>query len=258
MGVRDAWLPFGLGSAGVGLRLFCFPFAGGGASNFMSLRRALPWVGVAPVQYPGHETRLDEPLALDLPRLIDDLAEALRPAIDRPYALLGTSMGARIAFALAHRLIELGYPAPQMLWVVANAAPDGPSVARSTTSLPDAEFLSAVQAYGGTPAELLADADLRALLLPILRADFRLAVQPLPPGTLPCPIRACAGRDDPCASPVSMQGWARFTSADFQLREFEGGHFFFRDHPRFAGALHTDALLCLQTTPHAEPAYDKP
>ena len=64
------WLPFGCGPAEAAGRIFCLPFAGGGASNFMPWRRLLPGVGIAPVQYPGRETRLDEPSARSLPELV--------------------------------------------------------------------------------------------------------------------------------------------------------------------------------------------
>ena len=42
--------------AAAGVRLFCFPYAGGGAGVFAPLRQFMD--GVAAVQYPGRESRI--------------------------------------------------------------------------------------------------------------------------------------------------------------------------------------------------------
>jgi medium-chain acyl-[acyl-carrier-protein] hydrolase len=79
--------------------LFCFPFAGAGASIF----RGWPELAGAavrpiPVQLPGRENRWQEPPYKDLMALVATLAIVLRPALRPPFALFGHSMGAFIAF----------------------------------------------------------------------------------------------------------------------------------------------------------------
>jgi medium-chain acyl-[acyl-carrier-protein] hydrolase len=246
------WLPFGCGPADARGRLFCFPFAGGGASNFSPWRRRLPDIGVAPVQYPGRETRLAEPVPRDLGAMTDAIAQALAPWLDRPYLLFGYSMGAKIAYAVALRLRRLGLPGPRALIVAAHIPPDRASEAGRTALLPDAQFKEAVAAYGGLPAELLEDADFCAMILPVLRADFRLAVQPVEQAPLDCPIHAYAGRDDRTADAEAMRGWQRFSRQPLGLRTFEGGHFFFRDAPGFERALADDIAGAL--APQRQPA----
>ena len=81
----SAWLPFGDGPADAGARMFCLPFAGGGASNFATWRKLLPSVGVAPIQYPGHETRIDEAPLQNIDQMVDQLADAIAPRLDRPW-----------------------------------------------------------------------------------------------------------------------------------------------------------------------------
>lgn len=244
-----AWLPFGCGPADAGARMFCLPFAGGGASNFMPWRRLLPAVGVAPVQYPGRETRLDEPPPRQLPELVAQLADAIAPWADRPYLLFGYSMGARLAFALAHEFARRGVAPPQALLVAAHVPPDGHSQAARSLALDDAGFKCAIRAYGGMPEELLEDADFCAMVLPVLRADFALAVQEIPTAPLDCPVVAYAGSADAHAGPAVMQGWQRFTRGRFTLREFAGGHFFFRDAPGFDAALVDDVTALLAAAP---------
>ena len=62
------------------LRLFCFPYAGGGASLYRSWAEPLASVAeIWSVQLPGRENRLGEPLYRSLPALIGALTG--RPAL---------------------------------------------------------------------------------------------------------------------------------------------------------------------------------
>ena len=76
-------------------RLFCLPYAGGSASVFRDWPDRLPQsVEVCAIQLPGRETRLKEPVFTRLPPLVQELAQALLPSLDRPFALFGHSVGA--------------------------------------------------------------------------------------------------------------------------------------------------------------------
>lgn len=238
--VDKRWFPFGFGPVLADHRLFCLPFAGGGASFFLPWRKALPMLGVVPVQYPGRETRLGEPCRLDFAQLVNELAQAIAPHLDRPYTLLGYSLGAKLGFAVCHRLAELGAPAPSLFIAAAHGAPDRPPLIPNAANLPDAEFRDLIRQYGGMPEVVLQDPELSNMLLPILRADISLAGQPVPAGPLHCPILAYAGSDDAAALPSSMQAWRQFTAAGFALRTFEGGHFFARTAADFYPLLASD------------------
>jgi len=240
------WMPFGSGPVDAGARLFCLPFAGGGASNFLGWRGLSAGLGVAPVQYPGHETRISEVPLQNLDSMIDGLAEAITPLLDRPYMLFGYSMGAKLAFALARRLEHSDLPAPLCLFVAAHVPPDGKSGATRAVGLPDPAFKQVLREFGGMPEELFDDEDFCAMALPVLRADFALATQAVPFGQVGCPIIAYAGCDDASALPAEMAGWQRFTSAGCRLREFAGGHFFLRSAPDFERVLRADLAAAMQ------------
>ena len=71
------------------LRLFCFPFAGGGASVYHAWPEELPsGVDVCPVQLPGRENRLAETPYTQLTVLVETLAQVLRPYMNIPFAIL--------------------------------------------------------------------------------------------------------------------------------------------------------------------------
>jgi medium-chain acyl-[acyl-carrier-protein] hydrolase len=245
-----AWLPFGDGPADARARMFCLPFAGGGASNFAAWRKLLPQVGVAPLQYPGHETRIDEAPLQSMDRMIEGLADVIAPRLDRPYLLFGYSMGAKLAFALIKRLAARGLPQPARLIVAAHRPPDRASNAVTAIGLPDREFKQVLRAYGGMPDELFDDEEFCAMALPVMRADFALAAQPVDLTPVDCPIIAYAGTDDVAATAADMAEWRRFTTSGFQLREFAGGHFFLRGAAGFESALKADMAAAL--LPHYE------
>lgn len=225
----DRWVRYGRGAAtGSGLRLFCFPYAGGGAAAFESWTRGPePGVDVAAVELPGRGDRFGERPCPDIRLLTEDLLAALSPHLDRPYGFYGHSMGADLAYALAARIARTpGIRRPLGLFVAARRAPRsrGPSAAR----LSDGALVQWLRGLGGTPEEVLADPDLLAALLPTLRADLELAAAPSarPRDRLAVPVRAFAGRDDEEAPPELMRAWAAETGAGFELTVVPGGHFF--------------------------------
>lgn len=241
----SAWLPFGAGPGAAPARLFCLPFAGGGASNFAAWRTQLHAAAAVPLQYPGHETRLDEAPLRSIDAMLDGLTTAVLPWLDRPYLLFGYSMGAKLAFGLARRLQAHGAPAPAALLVAAHRPPHLQSAAARTIGLPDDAFVAALRGYGGLPDELYDDPDFRAMFVPIMRADFEMAVQPLDLTALDCPIIAYAGLADDHAAPADMAQWDRYSTASFRLRAFAGGHFFLRSARDFLPALEADAAAVL-------------
>lgn len=238
--VEKLWFPFGLGEVLAAQRLFCLPYAGGGASAFVSWRKALPGIAVIPVQYPGRETRLNEPCAQDMDKLVDTLATAMIPHLDRPYALFGYSLGAKIGFALCHRLQALGAPGPHAFLVAAHRTPDMPPSHPGSALLPDEQFNDLVRRYGGTSEIIFQDKELANMLVPILRADFALIENPVPTQPLDCPVLAYAGDEDALATPAMLREWRRFTRHHFELRTFQGGHFFARTDSKFLSALGQD------------------
>ena len=60
-------------------------------------------VEVCPVQLPGRGTRLMERPFTRLPPLVEALAQALVPLLDKPFAFFGHSLGALVSFELARR-----------------------------------------------------------------------------------------------------------------------------------------------------------
>jgi pyochelin biosynthetic protein PchC len=222
------------------IRLVCFPHAGGSASYYYPLAEALgPDVDVLAVQYPGRQDRFTEPCLESVADLADAVAGSLRELTGRPFAFFGHSMGSVVAFEVARRLEERtgrgpvrlfasGYPAPSRLPVGAVHRRD------------DAGIVRELRAIGGTGSAWLDDADLRAVFLPAVRADYRaIETYTWAPGApLGCPITVLCGSADPHTTPDNASAWREHTAAEFDLRVFSGGHFFVDDQrPAVAGLI---------------------
>ncbi|HIE1878718.1 TPA: thioesterase II family protein [Pseudomonas aeruginosa] len=183
------------------LRLACFPHAGGSASFFRSWSERLPPdIDLLALQYPGREDRFNEAPATRLEDLADGAALALRDFADAPLALFGHSLGAALAYETALRLESAGAPL-RHLFVSAHPAPHrqrGGALHRGD----EAALLEDVRRQGGA-SELLEDADLRALFLPILRADYQ-AIETY----------------------RRAQAWSDASRTPARLRHFPGGHFY--------------------------------
>jgi surfactin synthase thioesterase subunit len=206
------------------VKLFCLPNAGASAAVYAGWRRVLPqWIDVRPVELPGRGSRFDEPLIEMFDGLVDRLAAEWRK-VDGPYALFGHSMGALLAFALTHRL---GARGPCALLVSGSPSPQLRDPQRVTEPLSDAVLMRQLRALGGTPAELLANDELMHMMLPVMRADFRVcnSYRHATQGRLACPIHAFGGRDDRVVGDA-VAGWNEETAAGFTLDWFDGGHFF--------------------------------
>jgi medium-chain acyl-[acyl-carrier-protein] hydrolase len=213
-------------------RLFCLPFAGGGASAYYRWpSHVSDGIEVARVHLPGRETRLREPLFNRLASLVDVLVEELAHWIDGPFVLFGHSMGALLAFELARGLRRRHGLIPLHLFASGFRAPQLPPSESPFSHLPDAEFIESVRRYGGLPDLVAQNEELLEIFLPILRADFAMTetyvYQEEPP--LECPVTAFGGLSDPKVGPEKIFAWNVHTSVRFNPHFFPGGHFFVHD-----------------------------
>ncbi|HKD77245.1 MAG TPA: thioesterase domain-containing protein [Ktedonobacterales bacterium] len=210
-------------------RLFCFPYAGGGASLFRSWADLLPEdIEVCPVQLPGRENRFGEPCFSQLAPLIEAMGTALWPTFDMPFAFFGHSMGALIGFELARWLRRRGGLMPLHLFVSAHRAPQLPYPHAHVHHLPDAEFMNVVRHLKGVPDTVREHADLLELMVPQLRADFSIVetYQYVAEDPLASPITAFGGLADAGVSQDDLAAWREQTQSTFTLRMLPGDHFF--------------------------------
>jgi surfactin synthase thioesterase subunit len=222
------------------LRLFCFPYAGGGASIYRRWAGGFPnWIDVCPVQLPGREERLREAAFTKMDELCTEMLRALTPYFDMPFAFFGHSMGALIAYHLATRLGDQRRRLSHLL-VSAHPAPHFPLTRPPSYNLPDAAFAERLRRLNGTSELVLQDPELMALVRPLLRADFELSecTARTLRDSLDCPITALGGLSDGEIELPQLEAWRDATGGVFRLHMMPGDHFYLlADEAQFIGLI---------------------
>lgn len=212
------------------VRLFCFPYGGGGASIFRTWPQNLPdAVEVCGIQLPGRENRIREAPFTDVLGVVNTLAEILRPCLTFPFAFFGHSLGAFIGFELARQLRKQNAQGPIHLFVSGQRAPQIPDTLPPLYQLPDREFIEQVhRRYDAIPQVVLQSAELMQILLPLLRADLTMNDTYVYTDDRPldCPITCFGGQGDPETTNETLAAWREQTCSNFKLKMFLGDHFF--------------------------------
>ncbi|MBC9726549.1 thioesterase II family protein [Streptomyces sp. TRM68367] len=224
------------------IRLVCVPYAGAGAGVFRHWTTGLPTdVELVAVRLPGRENRVREQPYSDWPALVAAFSAALMEQVPPPYMLFGHSMGGMLAYEVASRGID---NPPERVIVSGCRAPGAPRTLPAIHHLPDAQLAEALGGLAGTPPQVLANPELLALLMPMLRADLRLAEtwptrsQGLTP-PVPVPVTTFCGTDDDIAPEAAVTAWRPLAPRGFRSHRIPGGHFFLHD-----SADETVRLLC--------------
>jgi medium-chain acyl-[acyl-carrier-protein] hydrolase len=226
---QDRWVVRRPCDAPPRLRLFCFPYAGGGAQIYRQWADALPEdIEVCAIQLPGRERRHAERPVRGISSATDALYGALRSYLDLPFALFGHSMGAVLAYEVARRFQAETGRGPAHLFVSGHRAPHLIMRKKPLHRLPDDQFVTGMKELNGTPAEVFDHPELIDLLMPMLRADFELVetYAELPGPRLKCQVTALGGNADPDVSADELAAWRTATSGPFRSLLFDGDHFF--------------------------------
>lgn len=228
--------------------LFCFPFAGGGASAYNSwIQKMKGEVIVCPIQLPGREERIMEKPYNNMTDMLDELEETIWESIRGPYAFWGHSMGGKIAYELEKRMEKRGKTA-QCFLVSGSRIPSIPEP-NPIYQLSDDEFKKALGRFEGTPKEILENQELLDFFLPMLRADFTMdeTYYDKEITVLRSPIEAFGGRKDREADEEAMKEWEKYTESSFRCHMFEGGHFYIREQEE---AVLSEVRKCLLGVPN--------
>ncbi|KZN33975.1 hypothetical protein N480_22560 [Pseudoalteromonas luteoviolacea S2607] len=148
-----------------------------------------------------------------------------------PYILFGHSFGSRVAFALCCSFKAKGRKLPNYLVASASRAAYLPINGKAIDRYSDRDFIANIVGIKNVPKEVLSNAELMELVLPVLRADFSIA------GTfvadeikMPFPILALYGKEDKGVTDEGVNKWADLTSIGFKKAEIPGGHFFINQY----------------------------
>jgi medium-chain acyl-[acyl-carrier-protein] hydrolase len=215
------------------LRLFCFHCAGGSASEFRSWPDRLPGsIELVAVQLPGREGRVRDAFSTSMEDLTGGVVEAMKPLLDKPYAVFGHSLGALVGFEVIRELRRRGLQQPLLFIPAGRRGPQVDKKEPPIGSLPEEEFIAELRKeYGDHIGHVLDSAELREAFIPQIRADFVLSESyGFRNGKLlDCPIVAFAGIAEDDLDADDLNAWSVHTNRSFHSRRFPGDHFFIRE-----------------------------
>ncbi|MBC6472534.1 MAG: thioesterase [Hormoscilla sp. GM102CHS1] len=146
---KNPWIKYLKPNPKAQRRLFCFPYAGGSAGVFRSWPDSLPpTVEVCAVELPGRGTRIKDAPFTRMEPLVEAIALALLPELDKPFAFFGHSMGALVSFELARLLRKRGDRQLSHLSISGRSAPQIPDPEPPIHALPEAEFACYFSFFG--------------------------------------------------------------------------------------------------------------
>lgn len=217
------------------IQLWCFPFAGAGFYAYRELLSHLP-AHIQPefLELPGRGKRMDKVLLTGFDEILEDTYNELikKQETGRPFAFFGHSMGAQLAYSMAHRLKNEGRDLPVHMFLSGRGAP-GIVRMKRRFDLPEAIFREELKKMGGVPDDILNDNDFYRFFEPILRADFRAieSYTHTPAQPLEIPFTIMLGDAEETTVEEAKQ-WNEETTAGFDFRLYPGGHFFIFEHAK--------------------------
>lgn len=212
------------------LRIFCFPYAGGSASTFLSWKELIEKEGVelVTVQLPGRANRFNEPAFSAMNDLVNDLYPKIKSLMDKPYMIFGHSMGGYIGFELLKRVVADGGRIPEHFIASGSRPPHLSDAGDPVYKLSSSVFMERLVKFNGTPEMVLQNPEYMELFLPLLRADFELAMtycseieEPLD-----CKMSLFLGEEDDMLGEHVVPEWQKHFLGKIQCFCFQGDHFF--------------------------------
>jgi surfactin synthase thioesterase subunit len=202
-----------------------------------------PSIEIAAVQLPGRETRIAESPETSLDRLVARITAAIGTEIDVPFAFFGHSMGALLAYEVARELEASGRPVPHHLFVSSFRAPHIESTHPGLHLLDEEPLLAMLGRLGGSDGAL-DNGELRAIFLPIIRADLAICdgYKGEVSRQVPCRVTALGGLADTFVPPAQLRAWRAYSLGEFRCVLFNGGHFYLNEHRHAIADLIVDSL----------------
>lgn len=218
------------------MRLFCVSYAGGSASIYSKWKEMIDKsIEIIPVEMPGRGTRFCEKICGNMEDLVNDIYSKLENQfISEDYMIYGHSMGSWVVYSLTQRIREKGIRLPERLFLSGKEAPYIKKNSLVYHKMNDKEFIEKIYDLGGTPRELLENKELLEIYIPILKNDYKVietCKYKKPDKAFNFDITIFNGIKDTLTE-EDISAWSKYTSKNFNIYNFDGGHFFIHDYAK--------------------------
>lgn len=210
-------------------KLFCLPYAGGSANNFYKWKKDFKnSIDIVPVELAGRGRRIDEPPYQTIDQAVNDIYNCIYPYLKGkvPYAILGHSMGACLAYELTLKIGRNNNTPPDIVFLSGSNPPEEKSNSRFGL-YPDNKLIEKLYELGGLKEEILHNKELLEIFLPIIKADLKMIESyRSEKKKINCNIIALNGLEDNFVNIGNIEQWSNYTTKDFHSFIFPGDHFF--------------------------------
>ncbi|WP_374964208.1 thioesterase II family protein [Lysinibacillus sp. RS5] len=210
------------------VRIFCFPWAGGGASFYKEYFSNIHHeIEICPVQLPGRENRYGENFYENMESLCEDFLEEMGAILEeKPYIFWGHSMGGIISYYLVQMIAKRGGNLPIHLFLSASAPP-------KKKVMQNKRSINQLLRENGTQEEIIKNQELLDIYLPILLADLKLLesinINHLN-RELAVPTTIFGGKNDSMLPTEELIDWRNFVKEVRDILVYSGGHMYIRNN----------------------------
>lgn len=217
------------------IKLFCLPHAGGFAMYYNQWKRYVDKsIKIIPVELTGRGRRIKEPFYNNFNEAVSDLFNEINMELDgSEFAFFGHSMGSTLAYELTYKIKEMKNQEPINLFLSGRYPPHIRKNKDKLHLLSDKDFTKEIIKYGGMPAEVVKEKKLMEMVIPILKADFKILDSyeyTKKDNKLNCEISVLVGKDDNGAKIEELKEWNEHTNSGCNIFQFDGGHFYVNDN----------------------------
>ncbi|MCR5367792.1 Surfactin synthase thioesterase subunit [Eubacterium ruminantium] len=218
--------------------VFCFPYAGGSASAYGDLKRLgrTRDIEVVPIEYAGRASRISDPLYSDIYETAEDCYRQIKEYLSKhrvsEYGFFGHSMGSWVVYEVA-KLVQYREELnkPKVIFFSANTIPQI-EIDKKMSGLANDVFWEEMYLQGGLEKELYEVKEFKDYILPIIKNDYRILEEYAGPDVekykIDSDVCVLAGREDNI-SESECRDWSQFTDHEFDIRWFNGDHFYIRN-----------------------------
>jgi len=216
------------------MQIIAFPFAGGNKYSYNNFFSSTCNISIQ--EYPGRGARRKDNLIENIDELINDLFSRILDQFDfeEDYVVYGHSMGALVGYLICQKIEKMNLKKPAKL-IVCGAEPPNVFVQEEISNLDDMDFWNEVSKLGGIQDDLTNHPELIEFFTPILRSDFKCIEKYEYDNSSPqltIPIDVFYGSEEDLEV-READAWRKETTANVDITELKGDHFFIFDHLDF-------------------------
>ena len=210
------------------LRLFCFPYAGGNSSIYNCWDKSIDNnIELIAVELTGRSNRMFEEPIHDMDKLVEVLYENIKCYLNKPFAFFGHSMGGLISYALSKKIEENTSFKLDFL-IISATLPPFYYLKGKIHKYSDEDLIKVLKNQNNTPQEALDSKELMELMIPTIRADYKLIETYNTENISTLKSKVILFNSEEDIDKQVMIQWQSYFVNSYDYKVFKGNHFFLK------------------------------